>query len=67
LVTTHRFPAAWSAEVQLNYYVVRDADGQAERCLFKLLPQKALTSDSYVVDGLSDRSSAARLPIDPYQ
>jgi hypothetical protein len=23
-----RFPAPWSAEVQPNYYVVRDADGQ---------------------------------------
>jgi hypothetical protein len=23
-----RFPAPWSAELQLNYYVVRDADGQ---------------------------------------
>jgi hypothetical protein len=23
-----RFPAPWLAEVQLNYYVVRDADGQ---------------------------------------
>jgi hypothetical protein len=26
--TTRRFPAPWSAEVQPNYYVVRDADGQ---------------------------------------
>jgi hypothetical protein len=23
-----RFPAPWSAELQPNYYVVRDADGQ---------------------------------------
>jgi len=27
-VTPRRFPAPWSAEVQPNYYVVRDADGQ---------------------------------------
>jgi hypothetical protein len=27
-VTTRRFPPPWSAEVQPNYYVVRDADGQ---------------------------------------
>jgi hypothetical protein len=27
-MTTRRFPAPWSAEVQPNYYVVRDADGQ---------------------------------------
>jgi hypothetical protein len=25
---TQRFPAPWSAEVQPNYYVIRDADGQ---------------------------------------
>jgi len=25
---TRRFPAPWSAELQPNYYVVRDADGQ---------------------------------------
>jgi hypothetical protein len=24
----HSFPAPWSAELQPNYYVVRDADGQ---------------------------------------
>jgi len=24
-----RFPPPWSAELQPNYYVVRDADGQA--------------------------------------
>jgi hypothetical protein len=28
LMTTRRFPAPWSAELQPNYYVVRDADGQ---------------------------------------
>ena len=39
--SSRRFPPPWSAELQQNYYVVRDADGQAERCLFKLLPQKA--------------------------
>jgi len=27
-MTVRRFPAPWSAEVQPNYYVVRDADGQ---------------------------------------
>jgi hypothetical protein len=27
-VTSRRFPAPWSAELQPNYYVVRDADGQ---------------------------------------
>jgi hypothetical protein len=27
-MATRRFPAPWSAEVQPNYYVVRDADGQ---------------------------------------
>jgi hypothetical protein len=27
-MTTRRFPPPWSAEVQPNYYVVRDADGQ---------------------------------------
>ena len=27
-MTARRFPAPWSAEVQSNYYVVRDADGQ---------------------------------------
>ena len=26
--SARRFPAPWSAEVQPNYYVVRDADGQ---------------------------------------
>jgi hypothetical protein len=26
--TSRRFPAPWSAEVQSNYYVVGDADGQ---------------------------------------
>jgi hypothetical protein len=40
-LTTRHFPPPWSAELQPDYYVVRDADGQAERCLFKLLPQKA--------------------------
>jgi hypothetical protein len=28
MTTTRNFPAPWSAEVQPNYYVVRDADGQ---------------------------------------
>ena len=28
-MTARRFPPPWSAEVQPNYYVVRDADGQA--------------------------------------
>ena len=28
LTSPRRFPAPWSAEVQPNYYVVRDADGQ---------------------------------------
>jgi hypothetical protein len=27
-MTERRFPAPWSAELQPNYYVVRDADGQ---------------------------------------
>jgi hypothetical protein len=27
-MTTRRFPAPWSAEVQPNYYVVRDANKQ---------------------------------------
>ena len=27
-MTTKHFPPPWSAEVQPNYYVVRDADGQ---------------------------------------
>jgi hypothetical protein len=27
-VTERRFPSAWSAEVQPNYYVVRDANRQ---------------------------------------
>jgi len=27
-VPSRRFPPPWSAEVQPNYYVVRDADGQ---------------------------------------
>jgi len=27
-VTSRRFPPPWSAELQPNYYVVRDADGQ---------------------------------------
>jgi hypothetical protein len=27
-VTPRRFPAPWSAELQPNYYVIRDADGQ---------------------------------------
>jgi hypothetical protein len=27
-MTSRRFPAPWSAELQPNYYVVRDADGQ---------------------------------------
>ena len=27
-LSTRRFPAPWSAEVQPNYYVVRDANGQ---------------------------------------
>ena len=26
--SSRRFPAPWSAELQPNYYVVRDADGQ---------------------------------------
>ena len=26
--STRRFPAPWSAELQPNYYVIRDADGQ---------------------------------------
>ena len=29
MTKARRFPAPWSAEVQPNYYVVRDADGQA--------------------------------------
>jgi hypothetical protein len=28
LVTTRRFLPPWTAEVQPNYYVVQDADGQ---------------------------------------
>ena len=28
LSTPRRFPAPWSAELQPNYYVLRDADGQ---------------------------------------
>jgi hypothetical protein len=28
LVTTRRFPPPWSAELQPNYYVIRDANGQ---------------------------------------
>jgi hypothetical protein len=28
LVTSRRFPSPWSAELQPNYYVVRDANGQ---------------------------------------
>jgi hypothetical protein len=28
-MTTRRYPPPWSAELQPNYYVVRDADGQA--------------------------------------
>ena len=28
MVTPRRFPAPWSAALQPNYYVVRDADGQ---------------------------------------
>jgi hypothetical protein len=27
-MTPRRFPPPWSAELQPNYYVVRDADGQ---------------------------------------
>jgi hypothetical protein len=27
-MTQRRFPPPWTAEVQPNYYVVRDADGQ---------------------------------------
>jgi hypothetical protein len=27
-MTERHFPAPWSAEVQPNYYVIRDADGQ---------------------------------------
>jgi hypothetical protein len=27
-MTTRRFPPPWSAELQPNYYVIRDADGQ---------------------------------------
>jgi hypothetical protein len=27
-VTSRRFPSPWSAELQPNYYVVRDANGQ---------------------------------------
>ena len=27
-MTARRFPSPWSAELQPNYYVVRDADGQ---------------------------------------
>jgi len=27
-MSERRFPAPWSAELQPNYYVVRDADGQ---------------------------------------
>ena len=27
-IAERRFPAPWSAEVQPNYYVVRDANGQ---------------------------------------
>ena len=27
-MTQRRFPAPWSAELQPNYYVIRDADGQ---------------------------------------
>jgi hypothetical protein len=27
-MTARRFPPPWSAEVQPNYYVVRDANGQ---------------------------------------
>ena len=28
MTSPRRFPPPWSAEVQPNYYVVRDADGQ---------------------------------------
>jgi len=28
MTTSRRFPPPWSAEVQPNYYVVRDADSQ---------------------------------------
>jgi hypothetical protein len=27
-MSERRFPAPWSAELQPNYYVIRDADGQ---------------------------------------
>jgi hypothetical protein len=44
---TRRFPAPWSAELQPNYYVLRDTDGQ----------QIAYVYDS----NESDRRSAAKL------
>jgi hypothetical protein len=44
---TRRFPAPWSAELQPNYYVVRDTDGQ---------------QIAYVYDSNEpDRRSAAKL------
>jgi hypothetical protein len=39
-MTPRRFPAPWSVEVQPNYYVVRDADGQPKEkgCLLLRSP-----------------------------
>jgi hypothetical protein len=31
-----RFPPPWTAELQPNYYVVRDADGQQLACMLSL-------------------------------
>ena len=43
-----RFPPPWSAEVQPNYYVVRDADGQQIAYVY--------------YSNEPDRSSAANIP-----
>jgi hypothetical protein len=40
MMAERRFPPPWSAELQPNYYVIRDADGQAERCLFNCSRKK---------------------------
>ena len=33
-LTPRRFPPPWSAEVTLNSFIVRDANGQALACVY---------------------------------
>jgi hypothetical protein len=53
-----RFPAPWSAEVQPNYYVVRDADGQQIAYVyFENEPGRRSAAKLLTKDGLADANN----------